>query len=102
MLDISAHYELGNKTVYVVFHEMCLVLDKVLHFPKLPKTEAELTKVAQSFKVSRKAVSPLDGCVGALDGICIKIAKPDKANNPAFFYCRKGFYFNTSAGSLRL
>ena len=61
-----------------------LVLDKVLSFPKLPTTEEGLHGVARGFKTSRKHTSPLDGCVGALGGICIKIAKPDRGSNPAF------------------
>ena len=61
------------------------VLDKVLSFPKFPSTEESLYGLVRGFKTSRKQTSPLDGCVGALDSICIKIANKDGGGNPAFF-----------------
>lgn len=36
--------------------------------------------------------NPLPGCVGALDGICIKILNPSDRFHHSTFYCRKGFY----------
>ena len=84
-LDVSLSFAIGISTTYTIFHKMVWVLDKVLSFPKLPTTEEGLHGVARGFKTSRRHTSPLDGCVGALNGICIKIAKPDRGSNPAFF-----------------
>ena len=36
--------------------------------------------------------SPRHGCVGAIDGIAVKTNKLKDSENPAHFYCRKGFY----------
>ena len=37
-------------------------------------------------------MNPLDGCEGALDGICIKMKQPPRDCNPALFFCRNGYY----------
>ena len=37
------------------------------------------------FKLARSENIALEGCVGALDVICMKIAKPNREINPAFF-----------------
>jgi DDE superfamily endonuclease len=37
-------------------------------------------------------LSPLVGCVGAVDGIAVKIAKLYDCFVPRNYYCRRGFY----------
>ena len=51
----------------------------------------QLHQSAMDFKLSRKPPSPFNGCVGALDGISVKIGKRIEVPS-AEFYCRKGFY----------
>mmetsp|Transcript_41758 Transcript_41758/g.100465 ORF Transcript_41758/g.100465 Transcript_41758/m.100465 type:complete len:80 (-) Transcript_41758:7-246(-) len=34
----------------------------------------------------------MKGCVGALDGMSVKIEAPSRCDNPLKFYCRKLFY----------
>ena len=48
--------------------------------------------MSEELQLSRSPANPLPGCVGALDGICIKIKKPATNQLPSTFYCRKGFF----------
>lgn len=85
-------FGIGVATVYHVFHDVIKKLDRLLQFTNLQQSGEALHEIARKFKLSRSQPSLLDGCVGALDGICIKMAKPDKECNPAFFYSLKGYY----------
>lgn len=92
VLDVGLTYKIACGTVYDILHDTVEALDKVLQFQKIPRSTEGLSEVARGFKLSRSQVSPLDGCVGALDGICIKMRQPLRESFPASFYCRKGFY----------
>lgn len=87
-----AAFEVGRSTVYQVFKETRQVLNNALDLPGLPDSIDGLRHLADDFQRSRSPPSPLPGCVGALDGISIRIKKPSKDEHPATFYCRKGFY----------
>lgn len=89
--DIMLSFHIGRSSTYQVFHETRKALMKVLVLPGLPRSEEELHELCMGFKHSRRKLSPLTGCVGALDGIAIKIKKPS-CPHAAAFYCRKGFY----------
>lgn len=90
--DLMLAYRVQEKTVRSIFQDTCRILMSRLRLKGFPSTIACFKEIARRFQSSRKGVNPLPGCVGALDGICIKIKKPDSAENPAMFYCRKGFY----------
>ena len=90
--DLIASYHVRRSTIHRIFEETVSVLNVVLRLPGLPKTRAELYRSSIAFKTSRKALSPLDGCVGALDGLAVKITKPREEENPASYYNRIGFY----------
>lgn len=90
--DIQASYHVGRSTLYEVFKTTCNALMKRLQLPGLPQTEGEMQKSEMMFRKSRPSVNPLSGCLGALDGICVKIKKPKECERPASFYCRKGYY----------
>ena len=90
--DLTLLYCITQCTVYKVFHETFEALNEVLKFPLLPKTDERLRRLANGMKLSRSRGNPLTGCIGALDGICIKIDRPRAELNPALFYCRKGYY----------
>jgi len=91
-LDLQTSYRVGASTVYKVFHSTCHVLVKALVLPGLPSTVENLRKSSLDFKLSRRPPSPLTGCVGALDGIAVKIKMPKKEEQPAAYFCRKGYY----------
>ena len=42
--------------------------------------------------MSRRSVNPFTRCIGALDGIWVKIKQLESHYGPARFYCRKGYY----------
>jgi len=86
-----AAYRVGRSTVYEIFHSTCDIMMQKLELPGLPSTFEGLKSSANRFKTSRSPPSPLSGCVGALDCIAIKIAKPHDELNPAAFFCRKGY-----------
>jgi hypothetical protein len=66
---------------------------KLLHaMPGLPSANGELHRIAQDFAISRQPLNPLQGCVGAVDGICIEMQKHADEYDSRNFYCRKGIY----------
>lgn len=89
VLDIALTYSNAIATVYDVIHDTVRALDIVLQFPKIPRSRRDLEKVARGFKLSRSQINPLDGCVGALDGMCNKIRQPPRERNPASFFVEK-------------
>jgi hypothetical protein len=52
----------------------------------------KLDTISQQFTEYRAHSNPLLGCVGAVDGIAVKIAKPRDFFVPRNYYCRKGFH----------
>lgn len=91
-VDLILAYGVQETTIRTIFHDTCQALASRLHLKGFPKTIEGLRAIAKRFQTSRKPANPLPGCVGAVDGICIKIKKPKPRENPALFYCRKGFY----------
>lgn len=90
--DLMPAYWIGESTVLDVFHQTVDVLMSRLELPGLPRTVVGLRQSAERFKTSRYPPNPLSGCVGALDGIAVRIKKPRDDNHPAAYFCRKGFY----------
>ena len=85
---ISA-YNTPKSTFYQVVKDTCDAILSVLCLPGLPESETALRQSAEAYTVSRKPESPLSGCLGALDGIAIKIRKPETDLNLAAYWCRK-------------
>jgi hypothetical protein len=89
--DLMMLFRMGRSTVFQVFFETICAMTKRLRLPGITfDDEDKLDELAMGF--SRKGGSPLYGCVGAVDGIAIKIMKPLDEDNPASYWCRKGFY----------
>ena len=86
------HYGIGRTTVYKNFKDTRQAILHNLRFPDTLQNDEKLKVLADEFKSSRRTISPLTGCIGALDGICIKIKQPDSHHGPAGFYCRRGYY----------
>ena len=61
---------------YNVHHDTVDVMNSVLRVPELPRADDTLHTAARDLKFSRSQFNPVDGCVGALDGICMKLKKP--------------------------
>ena len=90
--DLSLAYQVKESTVFDIFASTCDALNSRLYLEGFPKTKLALQHIAEGFQTSRTESSPVFGCVGALDGICVKIKKPAAGELPASFYSRKGFY----------
>ena len=91
-LDLKTRYCVGASTIYNVFRETCDALIDVLALPGLPSSVVDLKTSSLRFKTSRQPHNPLCGCVGALDGISVKIKTPASHERQATYYCRKGYY----------
>ena len=92
IIDICSVSKIRNLTAYHILHEAVEEMNRVLRFAKLPRDEDALHKIAREFKISRSQFNPLDGSVGAMDGICMKIKKSKNESIPASFYSRKVYY----------
>ena len=57
--------------------------------PGLSVDRNDLTAILHGFKTSRETISPSDGCVGTVAGICSTIKKE---STPSFFFPRKRFH----------
>jgi len=62
-------FGVAESTAYEVFHRTLDVLADVQELSGIPTTEGEL---AVGFKNSRSPPGPLNGCIGAIDGISIR------------------------------
>lgn len=90
--DLLAIYHVKASTIRRAFEDTINSLNKRLKLPGLPRSMEGLHRTALEFKMSRRSPSPFNGCVGALDGLAVKIKKPREENNPAVYYSRKDFY----------
>ena len=90
--DLVAVFQFKLSTIYRVLEDAISALNIVMKLPRLPKTLQDLHRSAMLFKTSRKSPNPLNGCVGALDGLAVKIKKSQEEGNPAVYYSRKDFY----------
>jgi hypothetical protein len=96
---LDMHGMAGTGTLHLRIWEVLEIIDEVFTFPLLeaiialerPETNSAglqaLQEMADTFE--RKTSGVLKGCVGAIDGIAIKITKPKDAVK---HWCRKGFY----------
>lgn len=93
-LDLMLIWCLGRSTVYQVFHSTCTILLNSMSFDGFPDTTEKREHLAHGFANSRANRNPLKGCVGALDGIAIRIRNPRASDciNPATYYHRKGYF----------
>jgi hypothetical protein len=91
--DLMMLFHLGRSTIFGICFRTVPAITKRLRLSGIPlDNEDLLNEIATGFAHSRDGGSPLFGCVGAVDGIAIKIQKPHDEDNPASYFCRKGFY----------
>eukprot|EP00171_Calliarthron_tuberculosum_P005225 IDg5225t1 len=77
-LDLMMIFKVGRSTIYSVFHLTVDALMGKLDMPGIDfGDQAKLKSLTNGFEASRKIISPLYRCVGALDRIAIQIAKPN-------------------------
>jgi len=91
-LDLRLCFNVSVSSIYRIFHDTCQAIMEALRLPGISRSWEDLHRASIEFKLSRRFKNPLSGCVGALDGIAIKIAKPRCNERPAAYFCRKGYY----------
>ena len=96
-LDVMLSYGVSTATVYSVFHKAAAWMPSTFQFPFIKwitlKDEAALNSVVEGFLSASGGV--FRKCIGALDGVAIKIKCPVASNlirDPGNNFCRKGFY----------
>jgi DDE superfamily endonuclease len=92
-LDIMMLFGISRSSCCAVCHE---TVDRILgrlHHPGLPFDGLRnIQTISREFTESRIPINHVVGCVGAADGIAVKIAKPRDCFVPRNYYCRKVFY----------
>jgi DDE superfamily endonuclease len=90
-IDISLAYLVSVSAFYFVVHETVADIDEVLRLNFPYEDPDRLHEISAGFT---RGKSPLSGCVGALDGIAIRITKPASRDvaNPVTYYNRKGMF----------
>jgi hypothetical protein len=66
-------------------------LDKVLPAPKFDIRDERQTRDLADGMYARSGCN-MPGCVGALDGMVVRITRPTLQDSPQFYLTRKGFY----------
>ena len=90
--DVANVFDVARSTVDNILAECLQAIEKVLTFPPFPSSMDAFKESAVRFACSRGFVNPLPGCVGAIDGISIALARPRRMYNPSTFFNRKGYY----------
>lgn len=90
-LDIAAVTRVPISSIYKRIDETLASIDRCLSISFPSDDEDQLKSISQGFSRGR---SPLKGCVGAMDGLAIKIQEPSLLDvpNPSVYYNRKGFF----------
>ena len=92
--DLRVGYKIHKSTIYQIFHRVVRAINRNFKITFPLNDESALRDISNGFIGSRMQGSPLSGCVGALDGIGIKIRRPWRKEvvNRQGFWSRKGFY----------
>jgi len=93
-LDLMVLWGVARPTIYQIFHETSAAIIEAYPMADFPQDQRRCAELSQGFSSSRNNGNPLAGCVGALDGIAVRIAKPRVSDciDPASYYHRKGYY----------
>jgi hypothetical protein len=96
-LDLFMIYDIKKKQIYSSFNKVAEWINNTFTLPLVKalqeKDEAFFEELSKAF--SRDSNGVYIGCIGALDGLAVKIKRPivsKKLPNPGAYYCRKGFY----------
>lgn len=89
-IDICFCHGISEVTFYRVVWETVDAIAAVLHIRY--GGDDEMKRVSDAF--AKKTDGIMDGCIGAVDGLAIKIRRPrvSAINNQASYFNRKGFY----------
>ena len=91
-MDLMQLFHIPDRTINLIFVEVLAAIARNFSAPGIPTSLAACRSLARSMKDSRPVRSPWHGCIGAIDGIAIKILKPREEELPRNFRSRKGFF----------
>ena len=91
-IDISFHHAVSFSYFYKSLWDVLEAIDHVEDVDFGADNLSELKRRAAAFE--SRTEGAIQGCVGALDGLCVKIQEPTLADSPqpSNFHCRKGFF----------
>ena len=90
--DLVGWFKWKKSTIMRIFFQTVAAVIGRIGLPGLPQSIHELHRSSWNFKCSRRISNPLNGCVGALDGIAIKIQRPRGEEDQRSYFNRKGFF----------
>jgi hypothetical protein len=93
-VDVADIANIHEVNVWKITHEVCDSINRAFPIRKYDFSDvAYMEKIEKSFAARSGFV--YRGCVGALDGIALRIKRPtnrESGGNPTTYYNRKGFY----------
>ena len=91
-LDIGPMHFVHFSTFYKCLDEVMRAIDGRFRIEFPYNDEAALDSIASGF--TRNGQSPITGCVGAVDGVAVRIKEPARNSvlNPSTYFNRKGFF----------
>ncbi|CAM9928625.1 unnamed protein product [Chrysoparadoxa australica] len=88
--QVAAKYGIGCTTAYGILWQVIQALKKAPQLRlKLPRTEAEYAALARGFK-ARSSNGVMDKCIGAVDGMLVRIRVPTLKDSPTPVHCYNG------------
>ena len=98
-LDLMVIFDLTHGSIFGCFRMVCGWVLRTFTYPLIKALQDEdeeyLEGVSTSFAYGGASDGIFRGCIGALDGLAIKIKRPtltDTLRDPGAYYCRKGFH----------
>lgn len=97
-LDLIVSYGIKSAEIYKIFHECKDWINVAFQFPLVTylRNEDLIALNAISDEFSERSRGVFKGCIGAIDGLAIRIRCPspivDGVEDCGNYYCRKGFY----------
>ena len=91
MWIICWKYHIASATFYNILWTTVKVINEEIAFEGLPLNDRDkLNDLSKGMNGLCGGV--FEGCIGAIDGVAIKIRKPKFVMNPVHYYNRKGFF----------
>jgi DDE superfamily endonuclease len=90
-IDIAVCHRVAVSSFFASCDEVLTLINESVHITFNPADKENNDKQSRAFG---RGVSPLSGCVGAVDGLAVRIAEPRgiEIPNPSSYYNRKGFF----------
>ena len=92
VFDMMLLFHISRSSVYKCVKDVVNAVNECLYFPGIPTDLRDCRQLAEWMTYSRGIANPLHGCVFAIDGIAIRIEKPENRDMPREYRSRKGFF----------